>query len=1273
MSDDAARYEFLPWVREGYQPPDAETLADPIPDPGALSVSLTLRGEGKGDSREETVSLDVDMYGPGDVVGIDGRQVVRMEPEPDTGDFAPNYFPMVEFDRPDLPWLFSPVSADGEGKLRPWFCLVVVEQQEGVELSASGEKPLPTLTIGGPADPARELPDPTNSWAWAHAQVVGAGSSGGDPVRDELEANSTKTVARLVAPRRLEPGKSYHACVVPTFEPGKLAGLGEEPYPESGGDSGGGSDSGSGDDSGGSDSGGESDGTRRSDDVAMAWSLDGLGDRIELPVYHSWEFSTGREGDFESLVRELEPEVLAGLGYRDVDASDPGVEALSTRRTPTDVRLEGALKSAELDRLRYPDEMRAELTALANADDPDGDGTPTFGPPTYGKYHADVSEIPDSGSSWVRELNVDPRHRIAAGFGAEVVRDQQEQLLGSAWDQVGEIRAANRLLRRARLAREASNRAHDELTDLSPAEAVSATAGMHDRARWNEKATTFRRAIEDSKLPAATVSRELRRLLRPDGPIAGRIGDAAPDQSEIVDAFDPASEGTSPVRIEREGFPDGARLLTPEKRDGYEYGGFAELCEVVGGQSGPSSPGPVLHDEAKTDGDELREECWSALEDARGVVQKTREGVEDPRLRAILADLAAELAVVGREEGGEFDGSNNLLAGVDETVEDGDDATRVVAFLGAVARAFETVSDAADGVERLADDLSPDDAAVVRGNFGDYRAACRTFEVALAARAFRQLRAVCAVVVGVPDDLPADGTGVEDVRVACRAVCGESASSPGGLVADLKTLVGQSSHARATDVMAEIRRLVAVTGDRLAELRESGAPVESAVTSWRDVNAVFDLLAATMGHSGRNAVRSRVAETVCPPYDDEPSAGEPIDLGRAKAALLDATDPERAVPRRISRRLGGATGGREDPLDEILAAPTFDEPMYEPLADLSQDYLLPGVGDVPRDSIGVLETNPEFVRSYMVGLNHEMAREFRWREYPTDMRGTYFDRFWGAEGAVPVPDDPADIEAIHTWGVGSDPKRLDAPLARDEDGDESSDGVGGGEGNVVLLIRGELLRRYPNTTIYAVKAAPGEEGDDGDDQTQTGRVPDLPTGTNDEAPDPTADDVAFPMFRGHLDSDVTFFGFDLGVDEARGTPGSDDELGWFFVVEEAPGEPRLGLDVSDGDVGTVPDGIRTGDGSTGGGGSGGIDAESGWAALSWGHVVGGAGEDPLSELRYIDTETAVPGASGWESTEDPAEWGKNGAHMAAITWQKPVRIAIHADDMLPADEDGGAA
>ena len=36
----------------------------------------------------------------------------------------------------------------------------------------------------------------------------------------------------------------------------------------------------------------------------------------------------------------------------------------------------------------------------------------------------------------------------------------------------------------------------------------------------------------------------------------------------------------------------------------------------------------------------------------------------------------------------------------------------------------------------------------------------------------------------------------------------------------------------------------------------------------------------------------------------------------------------------------------------------------------------------------------------MVGLNHEMARELLWREYPTDQRGSYFRQFWDASVAV---------------------------------------------------------------------------------------------------------------------------------------------------------------------------------------------------------------------------------------------------------------------------------
>ena len=59
----------------------------------------------------------------------------------------------------------------------------------------------------------------------------------------------------------------------------------------------------------------------------------------------------------------------------------------------------------------------------------------------------------------------------------------------------------------------------------------------------------------------------------------------------------------------------------------------------------------------------------------------------------------------------------------------------------------------------------------------------------------------------------------------------------------------------------------------------------------------------------------------------------------------------------------------------------------------------------------------------MVGLNHEMARELLWREYPTDQRGSYFRQFWDVSGYLPeagenlatLAERLKDIPEIHTW------------------------------------------------------------------------------------------------------------------------------------------------------------------------------------------------------------------------------------------------------------------
>jgi len=80
-----------------------------------------------------------------------------------------------------------------------------------------------------------------------------------------------------------------------------------------------------------------------------------------------------------------------------------------------------------------------------------------------------------------------------------------------------------------------------------------------------------------------------------------------------------------------------------------------------------------------------------------------------------------------------------------------------------------------------------------------------------------------------------------------------------------------------------------------------------------------------------------------------------------------------------------------------MAAPSFPQPMSVPLAAISQELLLPGLQGIPAETVTAAIPNTRFIESYMVGLNHEMARELLFREYPTDMRGTYFRQAMFAE------------------------------------------------------------------------------------------------------------------------------------------------------------------------------------------------------------------------------------------------------------------------------------
>ena len=105
------------------------------------------------------------------------------------------------------------------------------------------------------------------------------------------------------------------------------------------------------------------------------------------------------------------------------------------------------------------------------------------------------------------------------------------------------------------------------------------------------------------------------------------------------------------------------------------------------------------------------------------------------------------------------------------------------------------------------------------------------------------------------------------------------------------------------------------------------------------------------------------------------------------------------------RALGAAIPGRleaalEEEFDEIMHHPVIDVPMYKPLEELSKEFFMPNLALIPQNSVTAVETNQSFIEAYMVGLNHEFARELLWREYPTDQRGSVFRQFWDVKGLV---------------------------------------------------------------------------------------------------------------------------------------------------------------------------------------------------------------------------------------------------------------------------------
>ena len=106
---EIASYTFVPWVRQGI----ANQIGGQSGQRATIGIELTLSGDkvGGGVETRPPILRNVEIYGPGDVAGLDPRTIIRVEPQNWLTNFEPNYMPAIEFYDEDLPWRYSP--ADG--------------------------------------------------------------------------------------------------------------------------------------------------------------------------------------------------------------------------------------------------------------------------------------------------------------------------------------------------------------------------------------------------------------------------------------------------------------------------------------------------------------------------------------------------------------------------------------------------------------------------------------------------------------------------------------------------------------------------------------------------------------------------------------------------------------------------------------------------------------------------------------------------------------------------------------------------------------------------------------------------------------------------------------------------------------------------------------------------------------------------------------------------------------------------------------------------------
>ncbi len=199
-----AEYQFVAWARTGV----GAVL-------GGAAGDLRLRLGAAGD-----VSRSIAAAGPGDVTDLDARAIVRTVPSNGLRDLRPTQRLACRLAHPSLPdgcSVLLPMTQEGD----PWLVLVVTSGAAGHHLDPR---------LGGPDLLTHSISRIAGERAAGPHASLGLGARsvhrrGERATRQRRVRTLRRGSAHLIAPRRLDSGSSYLACIVPAFANGAAAAL----------------------------------------------------------------------------------------------------------------------------------------------------------------------------------------------------------------------------------------------------------------------------------------------------------------------------------------------------------------------------------------------------------------------------------------------------------------------------------------------------------------------------------------------------------------------------------------------------------------------------------------------------------------------------------------------------------------------------------------------------------------------------------------------------------------------------------------------------------------------------------------------------------------------------------------------------------------------------------------------------------------------------------------------------------------------------------------